>query len=104
MTYRAILDVKEAATPSSALFSFALDLSAGETISSASVAATVYSGTDVTPSAIISGAATISGGEVTQTLVNGTEGVVYLLTCTATTSASDTLTRTGYLVVAPATV
>ena len=104
MTYRTILDAKEADTPSSALFSFALDLSAGETISTASVAATVYSGTDAAPSAIISGAASISGGEVTQIIIDGTEGVVYLLTCTVTTSAADTLVREAYLAVLSVTV
>ena len=104
MTYRAIFDVKETATPFSAAFSFATDLAVGETISSASVAATVYSGTDASPSAIISGSASISGGEVTQIIIDGTEGVTYTLTCTVTTSLSETLTRTGYLVVAPASI
>ena len=104
MTYRAIFDVKEASTPFSATFSFAIDLALGETLSSASVTAAVYSGTDPTPSAIISGAASSSGGEGTQILIDGVEGVIYLLVCLVGTSLGGTLTRTGYLAIAPATI
>lgn len=67
------------------------NLATGETISSATVTATVHSGTDATPSAIISGAVTISGSTVTQKIIGGVSGVVYKLRCSATTSASRTL-------------
>jgi len=101
MTYRGIFDAKITDIPVSVTFSFSFDLAAGETLSSASIAATVYSGTDATPSAILSGAPAISGGQVTQLIIDGAEGVTYLLTCTATTSAAETLTREGYLVISP---
>jgi hypothetical protein len=104
MTYRSIFDAKISDTPFSAVFSFAIDLAIGETLGTASVTAAVYSGTDASPSAIISGSASISGGEVTQIIENGVEGVVYILVCLVTTSAGETLTRTGYLAIAPATV
>jgi len=104
MTYRAIFDVKEASTPFSATFSFSIDLAIGETISSASITAAVYSGTDAAPSALISGSASISGGEVTQIIIGGVEGVVYLLVCLVGTNLGSTLTRTGYLAIAPATI
>jgi hypothetical protein len=101
MTYRGIFDAKITGTPVSVTFSFALELAVGETLSSASVAATVYSGTDAIPGAIISGSAAISEGQVTQIIINGVEGVTYLLTATVTTSAGESLTREGYLVIAP---
>jgi hypothetical protein len=99
MTYRGIFDAKISSIPGSVTFSVAADLEVGETISSSSVAATVYSGTDSTPSAIISGATSVTGGQVTQLIVNGVEGVTYLLTCTVLTSLGQTLTREGYLVI-----
>ena len=101
MTYRAQFDAKISDTPFSAVFQFALDFVAGETISTASVAATVYSGTDASPSSIISGSAQISGGQVTQVIVNGVAGVTYLLTCSVVTSLAQSLSQEGYLVVVP---
>lgn len=85
-----------------ATFNFVSRLSAAETISTASVAATVYSGTDATPSAIVSGSATISGKTVTQSITAGTEGVTYKLVCTITTSLSQTLQLSAFLTIVPA--
>jgi hypothetical protein len=59
-------------------FDFTNGLASAETISTAVVTATVYSGTDASPSAIISGVATISGALVTQKVIDGLEGVTYL--------------------------
>jgi len=101
MTYRGIFDAKIATIPVSVTFSFSFDLAVGETLSSASVAATVYSGTDPAASAIVFGSPAISGGQVTQIIINGVEGVTYLLTCTVTTSAGEVLSREGYLVITP---
>jgi hypothetical protein len=104
MTYRSIFDVKAFDAPFSAVFSFALDLALGETLSTASTTAAAFSGADASPNAIVSGSAAISGGEVTQLIVDGVIGVVYLLICTATTSEGQTLTRSGYLAIARASV
>lgn len=82
-------------------FDFTSRLSAGETISSASVAASVYSGTDSNPSAIVSGASTISGQKVTQAITSGTLGVTYELLCTATTSLLQVLQLSAYLTITP---
>lgn len=98
MTYRSIFDAKVSGTNVRLVFDFTSSLAVGETISSASTAATTYSGTDATPSAIISGAAAISGGQVTQTITGGVVGVTYLLKCSATTSLGYALERSGYLV------
>ena|ERR1035437_595086 len=82
-------------------FDFTSDLAVGETISSQSVAAIVYSGTDASPSAIVNGSATASGSIVTQSVHAGVVGVLYELLCTITTSASQTLLKSGYLAIVP---
>lgn len=82
-------------------FDFTSRLASGETISTKSVAATVYSGTDASPSSIISGSATSSGAVVSQVVTAGTAGVLYSLLCTITTSASQTLLMQGFLAVVP---
>lgn len=80
-----------------ATFDFTSRLSASETISTASVAASVFAGTDASPSSVISGAATISGQKVTQKIVGGVLGVMYFLVCTITTSLGQTLELSAYL-------
>lgn len=82
-------------------FDFAGLLASGETISSATVVATVYSGTDAAPSSIISGSDSTSGSIVSQNITAGTLGVIYELLCTATTSAGQLLQIVGLLAVVP---
>jgi len=84
-------------------FDFTSQIAVGETISTQAVTAAVYSGTDASPSAIISGSATASGAVVSQKITAGTVGVTYLLTCTITTSGSQTLILTALLSVLPTT-
>lgn len=80
-------------------FDFISRLAVGETISTKSVVATVYTGVDATPSAVISGAASSSGTVVSQLVTGGVAGVIYQLVCTITTSAGQTLQLAGLLVV-----
>lgn len=82
-------------------FDFTSLLGASETISTQSCTATVYSGTDATPSAIISGSASASGAVVSQKITAGTVGVIYYIVCTITTSLSQTLELSGFLAVLP---
>jgi hypothetical protein len=82
-------------------FDFASNLAVSETISTQSVTATVYSGTDASPSSVISGSATASGTIVSQKVTAGTSGVMYYLACTITTSTSQTLLQSGFLAVVP---
>ena len=82
-------------------FDFTSRLTTAETISTASVTASVYSGTDASPNAIVSGSATISGKTVTQAITAGTLGVTYLLVCTITTSLSQILELAAYLPIVP---
>jgi len=82
-------------------FDFTSRLAVSETISTQSVTCTVYSGTDASPSSMISGSASASGAIVSQNITAGTVGVMYQLACTITTSASQTLVMTGFLAVVP---
>lgn len=82
-------------------FDFTSLLAVGETISTQVCTATVYSGTDASPSSIISGAASSSGAVVSQLITGGTLGVLYELRCVITTSAGQTLVLAGYLAIIP---
>lgn len=82
-------------------FDFSSRLNTGATISTQVVTASVYSGTDASPSSVISGSATASGAIVTQKVTGGVVGVVYQLLCTITTSDSQTLQMAGFLPVVP---
>lgn len=101
MTSRADLPSKVSGSILLITFDFTSDLAVGETISSQSVTASVWSGTDSLPSDIISGAATVSGAIVTQKIDGGVTGVIYELLCTATTSLGQTLQQIGFLSIVP---
>lgn len=77
---------------------FDFDLQAGETITVADCTAAVWSGVDATPSAIM-GAVSASGSQILAFVDGGVEGVVYLLTASATTSLGQTLVRQGFLAI-----
>ena len=80
-------------------FDYTKQLATGETISTAVFSATVVKGTDASPDNIISGLATISGAVCSQLVVDGVNGVKYLIKCIATTSQSQKLHGLGYLTV-----
>ena len=82
-------------------FDFASRLDVGVTISTKVVTSTVYSGTDASPSSMISGSASSSGTIVSQLVIGGTLGVVYYLICTITTSDGQTLQMMGFLAIVP---
>ena len=82
-------------------FNFISLLAPTETLSTATVTATVYSGLDPSPSSIIPIAATIVGQQVQQKVTGGVLGVIYELLCTVTTSLGQTLELVGYMAVIP---
>ncbi len=84
-------------------FDFSSSLGTTETISTQVCTASVYSGTDATPSTIISGSATASGNVVSQNLTDGVVGVVYVILCTITTSLGQTLKLSGFFTIIPNT-
>lgn len=83
------------------LYSFYFSLPVGVTISSAVCNASVYSGTDASPSSIINGSSSISGAAVSQSITAGTAGVIYDILCTATLSDAQALQQSAYLAVVP---
>lgn len=98
---RVELPSKLASETKNVTFDFSSQLAVGETISTQAVTAAVYSGTDASPSSLISGAASASGAVVTQKVTGGVTGVLYELTCTITTSAGQTLNLVGLLAITP---
>ena len=82
-------------------FDFASNLQLGETLLTAEVTASVYSGTDINPSAIIYGNETIVGGRVLQRISVGTVGVTYGIMCRVTTSEGQILDQTQFCVIIP---
>ena len=101
MTQRAELPNKLASETKTITFDFTSLLAIGETISTQTCTATVYSGVDASPSAIISGSASASGAIVSQKITAGTVGVIYSVACAITTSAGQTLKLVGFLAVLP---
>lgn len=99
MGSREIFDIKPPTDTKFFYFDFTSVLAVGETISTQVCSATVWSGTDANPSAIISGSASANGAIVSQLVTAGTLGVVYTLLCTITTSLGQTLTQAGYLAI-----
>lgn len=82
-------------------FDFTSRLLPGITISSQTVTAEVYSGTDPAPWGLLNGAPSASGQVISQSVFEGEEGVTYLLTATANTSDSQAVSLSGYLTVVP---
>ena len=84
-------------TTESELFSFDFNpiLNTGETISTAICTAITLQGTDLNPSAILSGIPVISLGKSTQRVVGGLADNTYRLIMTVTTSEGNTYTCTG---------
>jgi len=80
-------------------FDYSSDLGAGETITSTAVSCSVWSGTDPSPTSLVSGSATISGSLVLQLITGGLAGVIYFVRCLATTNAGQVLPKGGYLAV-----
>lgn len=80
-------------------FDYTKQLATGETISTAVFSATVIKGTDASPGGIISGAATIAAAVCSQLVIDGVDGVKYLIKCIATTSQSQKLHGLGYLTI-----
>lgn len=83
-------------------FDFAAQLPAGQTISSAVAASSVYSGTDASPTIV--GTCAISGSIVTVPISDGTEGVIYDVKVTATLSGGDVVSISTYVAWVPGLV
>jgi hypothetical protein len=76
-------------------------LQIGETIISAKVTCTLYSGVDPNPALMVLGPASVVGTVVEQEIGNGVLGNVYELLFTIITSLGQTLELSGYFAVEP---
>ena len=86
----------------SAPFDFTSAVANSETVSSAVCTASVYSGTDASPSSVIFSTSTVQNSyQVLQKVTGGVSGVIYKILCTATTSLGSILEQAGYLAVIP---
>lgn len=70
------------------VFNFQGKLQYGESLNGNSVTCVLYSGTDPSPSSMISGAATMTATTVTQSITGGIAGNLYTLVCVATSTGS----------------
>lgn len=81
-------------------FEFLSDLALTEELTSGEVVTVeVYSGTDLTPSALLDGTADILGTKVRQSITGGTVGNVYTLICSVDTSLGSTLIKSAKLAI-----
>ena len=71
-------------------FDFSTVMSTGETISSATSAVEVVSGTDASPNTILVGTPVASGQQVAQRIYKGLDGVIYRIEITIITSLANT--------------
>ena len=72
----------------------------GETINGAAVSVSVFSGTDPSPSSMLSGTASYdASGNVTQVLTGGVVGVIYNVAYIVTGTASHNYVKVGQLAV-----
>lgn len=99
MSGKVVLDPKGVSETLFVYFDFSDELSPTELILTEDVEATVYSGTDATPSAIIDGAASHSGNEVSQSITGGVAGVTYQLKCSIGTDLGQLLVKLAFLTV-----
>jgi hypothetical protein len=82
-------------------FDFISRLDPVETISSPSLLATTFSGTDANPALILSGSPVILGSVVTQKISGGTVGATYNILCTVNTSLGQILQLATFIAVVP---
>ena len=71
----------------------------GEVLNGASVAVTVFSGTDPSPISLLSGAATHTDTDVTQNFTGGVAGVVYNVVYLVTGTNSHNYVKVGQFAV-----
>ena len=100
MSSMIVIPPKTSGETNQVLFDFLSQLVNGDTVSSATATATVWSGTDTNPGAVIGGTPTVSGtSQVYVKLTGGVNGNVYLITVTAATAQGNAPVIQTYLAV-----
>jgi hypothetical protein len=79
------------------IFDFTSLLQEGETLASAVVSASVFSGTDTTPENLLDGDPEVDGVRVEQKITGGELGTVYTLLCQAGTCNGQVHSLAAYL-------
>ena len=98
---RVVLPSKRVSGVARLLFDFAPQLGVGETISSKTATAAVFSGVTPDPSAPTIPSPSSSGTLVYPIVSGGSQGTIYDILVTVTTSFGQTLTMSGYLAILP---
>src|SRR5208282_358467 len=98
---RVILPAKKLGETVFEPFDYISQLSAGESVVSATCSCVVYTGNDPNPSAVISGSPSFSGTIVNQLVTGGVLGTIYELRMTAVTSLGQTIELPGFLAIVP---
>lgn len=78
-------------------FDFLSQLDPGETITGQTITVFTFSGTDLNPSALISGAASPAGTIVWQNFTGGVAGTIYVISCLISTSLGQQKMLQAYL-------
>lgn len=93
-----IFDAKAIGETQPYVVNFSDRLQFGETINGASVSISVFSGTDPSPSSMLSGTASYdANGNVTQVLTGGVAGVIYSVVYIITGTGSHNYIKVGQL-------
>lgn len=84
-------------------FNFLSKMANQEFVTSAVLTATVWSGNDPSPGAIIDGAYTLDSTDtiVSQRIQGGVLGTIYQLSCLAVTTSGQKLELSGYIAITP---
>lgn len=99
MTARIVLAPKTTNEIRLLTFDFSSFLALAETISGSVASVAVWSGTDASPSSMLSGSSAVSGALVNQLMTGGVAGVLYVVSIVASTSLGQALTLSGFLAV-----
>jgi hypothetical protein len=99
---RVILDPKRVSEHIFPVFDFLAKMAAGDTISTATITITVWSGVDANPSALWDATFFITPpSQVQPGIIGGLPGVIYLLQIAAGAGGSKTLVLEGLLAILP---
>ena len=93
-----IFDAKAVGETQPYIVNFSDRLQFGEAINGAAVTVSVFSGTDASPTSMLSGATSYdSAGNVTRVLTGGVAGVTYNIVFTVTGTSSHNYVKVGQL-------
>lgn len=96
---RVSLQPKPAEVLDERVFDFISNLAEGETLASAALSVSVFSGVDPAPEDILSGSPVVEGTRVTQKFTGGVLGTTYRVLCMAGTCNDQQISLAAYLAI-----